>query len=614
MVDVEEHEDESDHLQLLLSQLSERIHQSSVNTTTRPIQETVDTILKYLLGDECGDADITTCIAITLTADGDDDNIRCRDHHEVLAKIRQLLSISSSSRDKKLSPFDAHLVASQALAWSSDDQGDDEDDQSNDNDNNNNNNNNMKKSTIVYRSVCFGIMCWMLHQRQQSDNNKRTKRWYSCTCETVRHFQRYFVVPGLLTQNCGRDDDDVDMAVDTNNDNNKQNNTDIENIECAVSLWVNYIVPSCIHVSIEDPKQQGAILCGIVSTTIKLAEMTFQQRLQKNYRIQESDNDSSSSSQKTKTTTSISNVLARLIFQISTSTDLMWLHPWRLDFHQKSNKTMTKRDGSAFFQSSQTFEDSVTFWSLLDLEHFDDDKDGDRSDDDEDDYDYDPRDFVVSMDTLWDPDGLALLSVAAFQYRPKIWSKTYVWKCWFPHIPAVGHSDHKTAGRFLKELINQTPAGTLTRSAQPLEAWINVSQSLSKDPVTLRKLFHCFKCVDQVWLLQQLYNRSQDVFKPRWIDCMRDVVEWTDVIAIEQIWRWFLVDVLGDKESSVEVRMSIVGLVRRWVLEKQETPPISNVREHIQASKKRYEESGNFDLLTLAFEQLEDSLSSIQDK
>jgi hypothetical protein len=516
-----EDEDESDKLQRLLSQLSE------LPVVSKDVDGNVNSILKFLFSVDDGfpTAAVTT------------DQIQ--HHHkkgytDLLTEIRKLLT----SPNDTLSPLDVHAVVSQALVWCHRD-----DDQNPPFNDENAEGGGGNTSVFVSRCICIGILSWAL---QRSD--RPTKRWYSCTCETVRLFQRYF---GLLDNGGSEDygcDDDVESVV--------------------VSLWVNYCVPACRHVPVEDPKRQGAIFSGLVSTTIELI-----------LRYQADDDNPE-----------VTIPLVEVLVQIAPSMDMVLLHPWCLANSQKT----TKMDYAVFMSADQTWEDSVAFWSIMD-----------ESDEDE-----DAQDFVVSMKTMWDPNGLALLASAAFPYRPQVWSTSHVWKCWFPHIPALGNLDPMKAGKLLSDLIDQTPVESLTRSSQPLEAWINVSQSLSKDPITLRRLFKCYNCIDQVWLLQKLCNDSQDVMKPRWVDCMRDVVGWTDNSALEQIWQWWM-DVLEDKETSIEVQMSVVGLARRWVLERNKRPPLPDFQQRIRASRERHQEEGNFDLLTLAFEQLEESFLNL---
>jgi hypothetical protein len=237
--------------------------------------------------------------------------------------------------NQTLTPFDVHLHASQALLFL---------------DNNND------KSFV---STFYILLCsWSLRQFPTIPV-KRYKRWQSILCETVRLFQEL---------SC---DDDT-------------TNTTCTSCTCTcILLWTDIVLPSCLHVKEQLPKE-GAYHIGIsvalIGTTLMLIEQGCHPVLRR--------------------------ALNDLCIKVSITIEDILHHPWTVFYQQPLPST--NDDDSPILHSN-----SLAWWTECAKCH----------------------DAVSSMDTSWSSLGIALLAydycVSTIEHSDN--SATTAWDLLFPH-------------------------------------------------------------------------------------------------------------------------------------------------------------------------------------
>ena len=182
----------------------------------------------------------------------------------------------------------------------------------------------------------------------------RWKRWRSILCETIALFQRYV----LVTENDERNKDE------------------------ANTLWLNHVLPACLHVERVLPPEchRIPIMAGIVSVSSHLvlyASADTRQRLLQSIRR-----------------------------SLSCNEDELWSHPWRVYEH---------REYDCHEDDDNDCKEYLWWWTIY----------ANRDD------------SVAGMDTIWDPDGIAILAFLGYDQRPLVYTPTFQWFLWFPHTSTL---------------------------------------------------------------------------------------------------------------------------------------------------------------------------------
>jgi hypothetical protein len=236
-----------------------------------------------------------------------------------------------------------------------------------------------------YVTLCTLLCCWalQLHRKEDLSVRKRPKRWQSLVFETLRLFQIRSV--NVL--------DSASLGT------------------VWIPLWVHHVLPSTLTVQrsllsyVDHPNPPApnlvaslrrtdvAYLSTVVAVTARLARRCCQLRIREDFQ------------QTIKQR--LGCLLGSLWDPVEGCYDVVLLcHPWRLRFG-------TPAEGNAgTLESFQTLHSALRWWSTT----------GEGMD----------------VDTRWDSRGVAALAAVAWdECRAFVWSPSYTWKLWFPHVTTL---------------------------------------------------------------------------------------------------------------------------------------------------------------------------------
>jgi hypothetical protein len=236
-----------------------------------------------------------------------------------------------------------------------------------------------------YVVLCTLLCCWalQLNAKELSSVRKRPKRWQSLVFETLRLFQIRSV--NVL--------DSASLGT------------------VWIPLYVHHILPSTLAVQrsllpcVDHPnppasslvaslrRNDAAFLAAVVAGAARLARRCCQVRIRENVQ---------------QTIKQRLGCLLRALWDpLEGCYDVVLLcHPWRL-----RSGTLAEGDAGTL-ESFQTLHSALRWWSTT----------GEGMD----------------VDTRWDSRGVAALAAVAWdECRAFVWSPSYAWELWFPHVTAL---------------------------------------------------------------------------------------------------------------------------------------------------------------------------------
>ncbi|CAJ1967019.1 unnamed protein product [Cylindrotheca closterium] len=401
-----------------------------------------------------------------------------------------------------LSPFELHSVASE-MVWMSDDD-------------NVNDHNHSKLLVATYPSVCLLLCIHALQQAPSPTITRRSKRWQSLVCETIRQFQIHWerATAATIHQEDDEDENDDDENENDNDDPMNHNNSSQNNTlslssqrrlvhQLWTQIWCQHVLPAALKVLLALPEDTSkvAIQCGFISTTTQL--VTFWSTTTTSSSSNDDDNDGDMMRGYLETFyASLKRIFgANKNLPGTSTTDTensdeqlmdLWMYPWHKHQAEIARKYNTKR-------SNEDSDDKEDQW-------YDDDDDDDDNDDDDDDDDEDfathrqdaiwwasqaqRHEHVVGMSTSYDDLGLAVLAYYGWKDRPQVLTPSYAWKIWFPHVKRLLLSfelsgvvlRQRMRFRFFEQLLKSTPPSSIT--------WESSNTSDTFSPGSPLPIFH----------------------------------------------------------------------------------------------------------------------------
>ncbi|KAL3945762.1 MAG: hypothetical protein SGBAC_000151 [Bacillariaceae sp.] len=515
----------------------------------------------------------------------------------------------------RLSPFELHSVASE-MVWmgNNDDDYDDNDDST---------------TGVAYPAISLLLCTHALQQAPSPTITRRSKRWQSLLCETIRQFQIHWE---RATTNHHQEDDEDDEDDDPMHDNTTTNTLPPSRLvhQLWIQMWCQHVVPAALKVLVALPEDASklAIQCGLIATSTQLAAFCATSHRSSN---DDSDGDAMEDNFQTF------NTLLKTILEANvsrTTTDAgqydelldLWMYPWR-----KHEAEISRRYNSTKRNTTDSSEDEEEQW----------DGDDDDNDEDEDDCAIHRQDaiwwasqaqhheHVVGMSTSYDDLGLAILAYYGWEDRPpKVLTPSHVWKVWFPHIKSLLLSSQLSGGvlaqrmGFLsfEQLLQTTPPSSITWKSpitsdtsspgSPLpvfhllsnrmlvlrrpdiedpEEKTNLKRQTDQMVLWIKTLLYCYRPIDQVDMVQRLV---QDCPHPglqaTFLDALRPLIlKDDDQEVADKLWKYigFLLDVLQRKYmpngilinmedliDHLEIYIGSIAMLQLYVLVKSALP------------------------------------------
>ena len=367
----------------------------------------------------------------------------------------------------------------------------------------------------------------------------------------------------------------------------------IELEAATIPLYMDYVAPSCTHVIQKLPEEafHSALLSGLIATvtTIVKRECREQEKSQ-----------------------SKANLLAHVLQLMELSRSildafgdderLILLHPWR-EFHE----TASGQEKNSKLEYMQRHTE-LAWWSVNAYRH----------------------EKVAGMETLWDPLGVSVLALVAFESRSLVWSTDFIWKMWFPHVLSLFKGTEKVPHLqhvpiiLLDNLLQVIPEKSLPESHtsrikadSPLETFQQLSNRILARPREeeedtamdsemeesvlstnrivglMKELLSKYQPTNQVKLIRQLvHDCPHHGLQAKFMDLLRAVI--FEPTAADALWTYvgsFVKDLTAhiDKNQEelihvetlvqkVEVYVGAVTMIQLWCMVKGKVPP--RVRKH----------------------------------
>jgi hypothetical protein len=531
---------------------------------------------------------IWSCITINKSQQDDSSAHTVNKWTLILQKIREECL-------PNITPLELHAIASQSIIFEKDD---DENDQQ------------TLSNNSPFRILCL-LLCVAALQKCPSPLTGRYRRWQSVVCETIRLFQTSYL---------DVDNSDVDM-------------------DRAIEVWVHFLCVAALHVvsqiskHVETAQQEllfTGMFAGIVGTTAMLTERKCTSSM----------------------TQSICFVTVEALLQSIGSTVIVfdeissnatildemtiWLSPWRFYYHNK--------------QQQQQRHQEIIKQNDIESSEEDDDDDFEKNRHQLSWWIYraSKQDQMANMDTSWSNMGISVLAMAAFQERAMVYSASFLWTVWFPHVTQnLKEASHcpnlrEPSLTFLQSLLQCVPVCSLTiknlailkdntpheRPELPLEIiqvlsdqMVMVSQvnghKTSDNQAQRRKhvahiaslvtgVLHRYQPSDQVVLLDKLVHDCPNPgLQARYLDLLRPLLSDTTCHALildllkRQVDKLLLhmnlrpnpklSDIDGLIENA-EVFVSTVSLIQRFCMANHaEQPPIFLDAERLESLRLFHE-------------------------
>lgn len=162
----------------------------------------------------------------------------------------------------------------------------------------------------------------------------------------------------------------------------------------ALTLWTNHIAPACQHVLRQLPSEalRVAILSGLVGTTSTLV-MKECDRLEQVHQVVFLSRGKL-----------LLNTVRAIVREGGEAEEWIWSNPWR------SKETFPEEQDEEV--ALQNYKNNIAWWNQAAHRH----------------------ETVAGMDTSWNPKGISMLAVMAFDDRPQTFTPNYTWNTWFPHV------------------------------------------------------------------------------------------------------------------------------------------------------------------------------------
>lgn len=407
----------------------------------------------------------------------------------------------------KLSPFELHSVASE-MVWMA-------------------TNDNSTGGSVTYPCFCLILCIHALQQAPSPTITRRSKRWQSLLCETIRQFQIHWE-----RATSEEEDDDDDDSTNDNKSTNAASSPLV--IQLWIQLWCQHVVPAALKVltSLPSDSSKVAIKCGLIATATQLASFCSTDTSTNN----NNDTDTTPESLLQILYKSFKSVLA-----VNTSSTTnggskddemdFWMYPWYKHDAEASGKYSAKEsttDSGAGDEEDQ--------WGDDDNEH--DDLQAHRDDSIWWATQAQHHEHVVGMNTLYDDIGLATLACYEWEDRPHVLTPSQIWKVWLPHVKFLLLSSGGVFGRqigfmLFDRLLKSTPPGSITwkttnetsSPGSPLPIFHLLSNRmlvLSRPDIEdsqqradlkrqtdqmifwIKNLLYCYQPIDQVDMVQKL--------------------------------------------------------------------------------------------------------------
>jgi len=455
-----------------------------------------------------------------------------------------------------ITPFELHFLASQTILLS-------------------------EGLTISHQILCLLLFAHALNQCPKL-LEKRCKRWQSLTCETLRIFQDLI---RILNSN----DMNVDSALP------------------AFSLFINHIVPSCLHVIEHMPLENTyhvALFSGLVGTTSNILQLVVG-------RCQEELFEGSSPFRELLCIAydSTHSIISSFDRFGCFSENSVWIETMRQD----GDKQVNRNQDVDFWMH----RDSLSWWVYHHHRH-------------------EPSERIANMDTSFHNIGLGLLAMKAFQERPMVYDPIFLWTIWFPHVVALfsKSSDYPSllqnlTFQFLETLIEIIPGETLvlerTVALDPhLELfyllschlmgriqttrYVDEGESIEKISNTseeakfeihsqrtaglIKALLTRFTTTSQVKVVEKvMQNCATPCLRARFLDLLRPLISKPDISTEKFLWKLLVsildnlfknywnrkekvlknVDVLMNQD--VEIFVGAITMIQVWSLVKKQNFP-----------------------------------------
>ena len=435
---------------------------------------------------------------------------------------------------------------------------------------------------FYYWIVCL-LLCAYSLQQCPSPLTNRYRRWQSIVCETIRLFQDY----GYQLYDL------------------EQQQPNQQSSSLRYDIWVNYMVPACIHVIQQLPTKEETfiyhvgVFAGMIGTSSTIVELECQ-------RISDLLKSSSNMEHDVRfvamhyTVQSICNAFSH--FDDYTSSELtIWLNP-----HRPLSESIVESpdDDDIEFLMNQN---DLSWWinkASCQLNTSGQEK-------------------VAHMTTDWNDLGLSLLAHTAFIGRPLPYDPSFVWYVWFPHVTIlfkkVGDYPKLLSNiplTFLESLLQVVPDQSLTldienpndesfheRPDAPLEVFQLLSDQMISygsrissvdDELRYKKhveyiaglvtsLMNRYRPVSQVQIVEKLIHdcpnpglqaRFLDLIRPILFDdsCEKEVWKLLNKL-IKDLFKYIsnednsnLLIAVDDLISNLELYVSAITMVQRWMM------------------------------------------------
>ena len=285
-----------------------------------------------------------------------------------------------------LAPFEVHFIASQSIYLSD-------------------------YASMSHRIVCLMVCVYSLRQCPDL-RKKRFKRWQSLVCETLRIFQ-----------------DSIQMLEDASGD--------VDSGKWALSLLVDHVVPSCLHVLDQLPLENTyhvAIFSGLVGTSSNVLERILG-RCHEDLSNGTKNRDAVTNHLH-ESLCAIHGTIQRIIQTVERfgrlSTNSLWIE----SMLQPLDKVVDRNENVNFFMH----RDDLSWWVHHQEIH-------------------EPEHRIANMDTSFHEVGLGQLAIEAFRDRPMVYHPSFLWAVWSPHAALLFRNtgqypliQQELAYRFLESL------------------------------------------------------------------------------------------------------------------------------------------------------------------